>query len=160
MYAEPSARRSTPASIRTGLSSSAFRPSNLRPSALINFIPFSMCSISSMCSRSSGGPGPSRLPLRPFDQLAHGFRKAGRLGAFLDQSDRPRGDCGVAVIPVQPNPAVLPDVDLAVGEVLDQGDHAPLLSDYPANLGAVISTPPAPFPAAFPFFPGPWAAPV
>src|SRR3990172_6040203 len=134
MYAEPSARRRTPASIRTGRSSSGFRPSKRLPSALISFISFSMCSMSSIITRLSGGPRPSCLPSRALDQFPDGLREAERLGALSDQADRLRGDRGIPVIPVQPDPTILPDVDLAVREVPAQRDHAPLFRDHPRDL--------------------------
>src|SRR2546425_12323848 len=134
MYAEPSARRKTPASIRIGRNSSNDRPSSRRPSELISFISFSMCSMSSM-ENLLGGPRPSPSSFLPLDQFAHGFRQADRLGPLLDQADRHRRDRGAAVIPVQPDPPVLPHVDATPGQVHDQGHHAPLLADHPWDLG-------------------------
>src|SRR6266498_1982598 len=88
MYADPSARRSTPASIRIGRNSSDFRPSSRRPDASISLTSFSMCSMSSMEN---------------------------------------------AVLSIEPDPTVLADVDAAVREILDQGDHAALLPDDPRH---------------------------
>src|SRR3990170_1822856 len=130
MYALPSARRRTPASIRIGRSSSNLRPSKRRPESSINFTCFSMCSISSMRVTSSGGPRPRLSSLHPLDQLADRFREPVRLRAFLDQPDRHRGDRRVAVLSIQPYPTVLADVNLAACHVLDHRDHAPLLPDH------------------------------
>src|SRR3989442_1381273 len=57
MYADPSARRRTPASIRIGRNSSNLRPSRRRPSESISFISFSMCSMSSMLTLPQEGLG-------------------------------------------------------------------------------------------------------
>src|SRR2546427_3233471 len=84
---------------------------------------------------SLGGPRPSPSSFLPLDQFAHAFREADRLGPLLDQADRHRRDRGAAVVPVQPDPPVLPHVDATPGQVHDQRHHAPLLADHPRDLG-------------------------
>src|SRR5437879_7494091 len=76
---------------------------------------------------SSRGP---RLFRRPLNQFPYGFGEADRLGPFLDQPDRHRRERGAPVVHVQSDPNVLADIDLAAGQVLDQGHHAPLLPDH------------------------------
>src|SRR2546422_478902 len=66
MYAEPSARRRTPASIRIGRSSLNLRPSSRRPFASINFIAFAKCSMASMKTLPTRAPVGQR-ELAPLD---------------------------------------------------------------------------------------------
>src|SRR5438034_1290024 len=83
---------------------------------------------------SSGGPRARRGPTFSFDELPDGLREPVGLGALLDQADGARGDGGVTVLSVQPNPAVLSHVDVAPREFREEGDHAPLFSDDPGDL--------------------------
>src|SRR3990170_1540078 len=128
-YADPSARRRTPASIRIGRSSSWRRPSRRTPFSSISFSSFGMCSMSTIRILPSGGGSSVRVSVRGFQELPHGLREAERLGSLLDEPDRPRGDHGVAVRAIEPDPPVLADVDPTVREVRDEGDHASLLPD-------------------------------
>src|SRR3990172_321514 len=123
-YAEPSARWRTPASIFTGRSSCGMRPSFLRPSLSISLTFFS---VSPMLSRL-----PSVLLLQ--ETVDH-LREPDRLGVLLDEPHRVLRDARVVRFAVDPDAAVLPHEDPAAREVLDQGDHAPLLPDDPGDLG-------------------------
>src|SRR5205814_9187339 len=88
---------------------------------------------------ASGGPRARRGPTFSFDELPDGLREPVGLGALLDQADRARGDGGVMVLSVQPNPAVLSHVDVAPREFREEGDHAPLFSDDPGTFVGEIS---------------------
>src|SRR5574340_711353 len=106
MYADPSARLSTPASIRMGRSSSYLRPSRRTPFASISFTSFSMCSTSSMAFLPSGGCVTRLAGLR-LQQVADGLRQAEGLGPVLDEADGDDRGRRPVVGTVDPDAAVL-----------------------------------------------------
>src|SRR3990170_522196 len=126
MYAEPSGRFSTPASIRIGRSSSRRRPSNLRPRSSTSWISFGMCSMSSMSSR------PPRICF--LEERVHGLRQPDRLRVVLDELDHPGRDHDVLRVPVDPDPSVLADEPLDLREALDELDHRAVLTDDARDL--------------------------
>src|SRR5437899_7934073 len=129
----PPAARRPPRSESVATHRTTGHPGGVRRSQSVSSL--SRCARCLPWKTSLGGPRPSPSLLLPLDQFPHSFRQADRLGPLLDQADRHRRDRGAAVIPVQPYPTVLPDVDPTPGQVHDQGHHAPLLADHPRHLG-------------------------
>src|SRR2546425_960667 len=132
MYAEPSAFFRTPASIRTGRSSSNRRPSSRMPLSSISFSSFGMCSMSSIAITLRGRPRPPSI--RALQVLPDEIRQARERGPLLDQPDRVRGVPHALRVAVHPDEPVLAHEHPDVGEVPDQGDHAPLPPDQAGHL--------------------------
>src|SRR3989454_814500 len=132
MYAEPSAFFRTPAAIRTGRSSSNRRPSSRMPLSSISFSSFGMCSMSSIAITLRGRPRPPSI--RALQVLPDEIRQARERGPLLDQPDRVRGVPHALRVAVHPDEPVLAHEHPDVGEVPDQGDHAPLPPDQAGHL--------------------------